>query len=211
MATLLALCAFMPVAHASVVIVDNLGNTFSGHTAKAQLLAQGFSPTAGGQISSITLQLDFAATGSLVVNLYSANASGQPLALIGALGTITATATGDNQHFTLTGGSLTSRSLAAGQNYDVVIAGTTSIGWDYTSSSANSGAGGAIVGKAWGDNGTSGVTWTQGAAYTGLELTTVPEPVTCALAGFGVIFIGVNVARALRRNGAPPKTLHKLT
>ena len=199
-AALVAFCAFTPALRADVVIVNNLANTVGSHTGAAQELVQDFTPTVGGQISSVTLQLDITTVGSIVVNLYSGAASATSAGtLVGALGTITATTTGDDQQFTLSGGSLAIHSLASGTVYGIEIAGTTTIGSGlHHQRQTATGSSGSFTGHAWGDGGSGGVTWTQGAAYTMMSVNVVPEvPMTGMVMGFGALAIAAG--HTLRR------------
>jgi hypothetical protein len=190
---LLALVAFAPAAPAAV-IVDNSANTFSGHTGASQGLVQDFTPTVTGNIGSVTLYLYSTAGGSMVVNLYSGTASSSSAgSFVATLGTISA-GTGGAVQYTLNNLGSLNQKLTSGTVYGIEISGTTTIGWEYTSSSTTaSGSNGSFTGKSWGNGG--GVTWTQGAAYTGLAVSEVPEPINVALAVFGLMFVGGGIGR----------------
>lgn len=165
-----ALCACTPASHGAV-IVDNTADSVGGHTVANQGLVQDFTPTIGGQISSLTLSLYSTAGGSVGVYLYSGTPSGaSPGTLIGELGTLSV-GTGGVQLLTLSGASLTTENLAANTVYGIQITGTTSIGWDWTSSSATAnGSSGSITGYAWGN---SGGDYSKGVAYAELAVSVV--------------------------------------
>ncbi len=92
---------------------------------------------------------------------------------------------------TLSGASLTTENLAANTVYGIQITGTTSIGWDWTSSSATAnGSSGSITGYAWGN---SGGDYSKGVAYAELAVSVVPEvPMTGMFMGLGALFIVVS-------------------
>lgn len=136
------------------------------------------------------------------VYLYSGTPSGtSPGTLVGPLGTL-AVGTGGVQLLTLSGASLTTENLAANTVYGIQITGTTSIGWDWTSSSATAnGSSGSITGFAWGN---SSGNYSQGVGYTELAVSVVPEvPMTGMFMGLGALV--VVVGHTLRRKGGRPK------
>jgi len=209
---LLALCACDPASRADV-IVNNTANSVGGHTTANQGLVQDFTPTVGGMLSSVTLSLYSTTGGSVEVYIYSGTPSGTspgtPSISGVDLGSLSVGTSGV-QLLTLLGLGSKGYSLANGTVYGIQIAGTTSIGWDYTSSGATaSGSGGSITGYAWG-NGGSGGNYTQGVGYTELAVNTislVPEvPLTGWVMGFGALAIAARHALSRKiEAGSPAK------
>jgi hypothetical protein len=193
-AALLAPFAFTSVSRADVDIVNSLGDTrvadapASGNPFKVE----DFSTTVSGQISGVILDLNFngvavTAGSPLDVYVYGANGSG-PTGSGFLLGTITPTTTGDHQ-YTVSG--LQAYSLTAGQDYAIGIdetLGTGTVGWEYAAfNSPNSGIGGSFLGAL---NSTAGsAPWVNSNPLQQrfMDVTVVPEPMTGAFLGFGVL------------------------
>ena len=202
-AALLALFVFTSASHASVVIVNNLSNPLSGVSAPNYGFAQDFSTgTGSGLISSVTLVLNIDTVNSVGVYIY--NASADPTGPTGSgtlLGTITATATGNHQQYTLSGPSLATYSFTAGSDYGIVIATSSSIQWNYDNPNTGFTGVGAFLDPYWYDSG-----WHAGAGAFGLGVDVVPEvPMTGMFMGIGALAIAAG--HTLRRKLCPAKSV----
>jgi hypothetical protein len=158
-AALLAFLVFAPVSHASVVIVDNLNptptqTTGASITSVNPIKAESFTASSGGEISSLSLVLNFNATAVAAINSGSsfniylfnaADATSKPGQPVGSpspivLATVTSTETGlgvsgtgtlvsgvQTFTFSLANDDLSSATLTQGSEYAVAI-DVTSLG-----------------------------------------------------------------------------------
>ena len=194
-ATMLALLAFVSISRAQLNVVDSLGISATNKAALSTnpYKAQGFSTTVSGDISLVSLQLDvtnYALDYPLDVYIYDANSSGVSHAGAGTLlGTITPTANGNYQNYTVSLTDLT-YNLTAGDDYAIVIdeyVGGTSddILWEY----------GAIGGTPTGNgsflspyNSVTGLgSWAAAVNSERLMDVQVPEPTSMLSLGLGAL------------------------
>lgn len=203
-AAILALVASALVACAqSVDVVNSLGDTRAGdeNSTPRYTRIQEFSTTVSGNISSVTLALNFnlAQVGSVLdVYIYDATGSGSGngsgslfnISNPTLLGTITPTSgqTGSDLQFSVSGLDL--YALSAGQDYAIVIDSYLNghnVAWEYAAvGSANAGTGGAFNG-AYNYAASSGPEYlsVNQQRFMDVSVTSVPEPSSTAFLGFG--------------------------
>ena len=201
-AALLALCAFTPLSRADV-IVDNTARPLigsDGNVPTAQVFTMPTSGAATYTISSLTLSLGAGSSGTAEVYVYNAT-SGNPPSLgyngggnaLYDLGSVN----GATGVVNLT--SPSSDILSLSGTYAIVLAGSGTISWDYTTTAGNSNVG--ATGTLGGSYDWSGTTWgiNSGQFFQmDLNATPVPEvPMTGAVMGLGTLAIALGTA--LRR------------
>jgi hypothetical protein len=197
------------LSRASVTIVDDTSDTFAGMNAsgsdpyKAQIFSVG---STGGQISSVSLDLDFTGSGAngATISVLLYNATGTAVGSeIGTLGTITGTGTGATL-YSATG--LASDSLTAGNDYAIVIqeanGGPSAVDWEYaTSGSASTGSGSFV--SVSNVKSTDGATWVNDNTHPQyiMGISVVPEPAAWGAIS-GISLLGLCGIRTLRERRA---------
>jgi hypothetical protein len=198
-----AVAGFLSVssARAAVTQIANLAASSSGAAASANYYnAQGFKMSStGGTISSLTLQLDNTSSSAVTYNvyLYSASSAGVPTGSATTLATGLSLSAGNNKQTLITLGS--NPNLTASSYYAIAVESASgSFGWDYTTSSTQTGSGSfsGVSGLYYSSNG--GSSWANTLSsgdYEMFNLQTVPEPINVALAVFGLVFVGGGIGR----------------
>ena len=196
-----------PAVHAQVTVVsdttNNLGSQFVG---VGNDMAETFSTgTANGDISQITVSLDFAGAAQTGIFLYTT--SGAPTSYETLqIGTVSPSDyIGTNSYgqklynVELNSAAVAANPLAADTDYAISVGGAgtgDNLYWNYTTDGAGFTGTGSFLGTYYVDHGS----WVSAPAQTqGVEIDVVPEPGEGALMIFGAMILPVLAGQRIRK------------